>query len=106
MLNGGLLGHPGCQDHVTEPASGSSADAAGRLGTGQSHSCQRCSPRQVRRTLGAVSVADQSPEPQVMVLPPDEAARRARLLPGGGDLALEDLTDDERDAFQQALAER
>ncbi|MGI9016476.1 MAG: hypothetical protein ACR2HR_05100 [Euzebya sp.] len=41
-----------------------------------------------------------------MVLPPDEAARRARPLPSGEDLALEDLTDEEWDAFQQALAER
>lgn len=41
-----------------------------------------------------------------MVLPPEEAVRRARPLPGGDELALEDITDDEWDAFQQALAER
>ena len=55
---------------------------------------------------GAVSVAEQTPEPHVMVLPPEDAVRRARPLPGGDELALEDVTDDEWDAFQQALAER
>ncbi len=53
-----------------------------------------------------MSVAEQTPEPHVVVLPPDEAARRARPLPSGEELALEDLTDEEWDAFQQALAER
>lgn len=41
-----------------------------------------------------------------MVLPPDEAVRRARPLPDGDEFALEDVTDDEWDEFQQALAER
>jgi hypothetical protein len=53
-----------------------------------------------------VSVAEQTSEPHVMVLPPDEAVRRARPLPDGAEFALEDITDDEWDAFQQALAER
>jgi hypothetical protein len=53
-----------------------------------------------------VSVAEQTPEPHVTVLPPDEAVRRARPRPGGDELALEDLTDDEWGAFQQALTER
>jgi hypothetical protein len=53
-----------------------------------------------------VSVAEQTPEPHVMVLPPDEAVRRARPLPTGDELALEDLTDDEWDAFRRALIQR
>ena len=55
---------------------------------------------------GVVSVAEQTPDPHLTVLPPAEAARRARPLPSNDELALEDLTDEEWDAFQQALAER
>jgi hypothetical protein len=40
------------------------------------------------------------------VLPPADAARRARPLPSDEEMALDDVTDEEWDAFQQALAER
>lgn len=53
-----------------------------------------------------MSVAEQTPEPHLTVLPPGDAARRARPLPSDDDMALEDLTADEWDAFQTALAER
>jgi hypothetical protein len=53
-----------------------------------------------------VSVAEQSPESHLTVLPPQEALRRAKPLPSDDDMALEDVTDDEWDAFEHALAER
>lgn len=53
-----------------------------------------------------MSVAEQAPEPHLTVLPPEEAARRARPLPSDDDMALDDVTDEEWDAFQQALAQR
>lgn len=53
-----------------------------------------------------MSVAEQSPEPHLTVLPPQEAVRLARPLPSEEDMALNDLTDEEWDAFQRALAER
>lgn len=53
-----------------------------------------------------VSVAEQTPEPHLTVLPADEAARRATPLPSDDDMALDDVTDDEWDAFDRALAER
>jgi len=40
------------------------------------------------------------------VLPPDEALRRARPLPSDDELAIGGLTDDEWNAFREALAER
>jgi len=40
------------------------------------------------------------------VLPADEAARRARPLPSDDDMALDDVSDEEWDAFDRALAER
>lgn len=58
------------------------------------------------RTLPTMSVAEQTPEPQLTVLPADEAARRARPLPSDEDLALDDVTDEEWYAFDRALAER
>jgi hypothetical protein len=53
-----------------------------------------------------VSVAEQTPEPHLTVLPPADAARRARPLPSDDEMTLDDVTDEEWDAFQQALAER
>jgi hypothetical protein len=50
------------------------------------------------------------PEPDdlagLTVLPPDEALRRAKPLPSAASLAIEGLTDEEWEAFVQALAER
>ena len=43
---------------------------------------------------------------RLTVLPPDEALRRARPLPGRGEFAIEGLTEDEWNAFEKALAER
>ncbi|HKY14394.1 MAG TPA: hypothetical protein VJM33_05680 [Microthrixaceae bacterium] len=40
------------------------------------------------------------------VLSPDEALRRARPAPTAEELEIEGLTDEEWQAFQQALAER
>lgn len=82
------------------------ADRTERLGSLRSKFCRQRSPRRGAAYAGSVSVAEQTPEPHVMVLPPDEAVRRARPLPDGDEFALADITDDEWDAFQQALAER
>jgi hypothetical protein len=40
------------------------------------------------------------------VVAPDEALERARPLPSDDDMAIEGLTDEEWDAFEQALADR
>lgn len=40
------------------------------------------------------------------VVAPDEALERARPLPSDDDMAIEGLTDEEWDAFKQALADR
>lgn len=40
------------------------------------------------------------------VVAPDEALQRARPLPSDDDMAIEGLTDEEWDAFKQALADR
>jgi hypothetical protein len=40
------------------------------------------------------------------VVAPDEALERARPLPSDGDMVIEGLTDEEWDAFEQALADR
>lgn len=45
-------------------------------------------------------------EASLTLLPADEAARRARPLPSDDDLAMVDVTDDEWDAFDQAIASR
>jgi hypothetical protein len=42
----------------------------------------------------------------LLILPPDEALRRARPLPSDAEMAIEGLTDEEWTAFEQALAER
>ncbi len=40
------------------------------------------------------------------VVAPKEALQRAQPLPSDDDMAVEGLTDDEWDAFEQALADR
>lgn len=40
------------------------------------------------------------------VVAPDKALERARPLPSDDDMAIEGLTDEEWDAFEQALADR
>jgi len=40
------------------------------------------------------------------VVTPKEALQRARTLPSDEDMAVEGLTDEEWDAFEQALADR
>ncbi len=44
--------------------------------------------------------------PRLTVLSLKEAVRHARALPSDDDMAIEDLTDDEWQAFQIALTER
>jgi hypothetical protein len=54
-----------------------------------------------------VSVVPQPEKsPRLTVLPLNEAIRQARPLPSDDDMAIEDLTDDEWQAFQKALTER
>lgn len=50
----------------------------------------------------------QSPEEfeGLVILPPDEALRRAQPLPSDAELAIEGLTDDQWKAFEKALADR
>lgn len=55
--------------------------------------------------LGTVTTVEQVPEPQLPVLPPEEALRRARPLPRRAQLVLEDVPAAEWDKFQQALTE-
>jgi hypothetical protein len=46
-------------------------------------------------------------QPEVLtVVQPDEALRLARPLPAAEDMVIEGLTDDEWNAFEQALADR
>jgi hypothetical protein len=45
-------------------------------------------------------------EAGLIVLPPDEALRRARRLPSPDDLAIEGLTSHEWDALIDALTQR
>lgn len=56
------------------------------------------------RTLHTVSTVEQPEEPSVHIYPPDEALERARPLPPRDELVLEDVSDDEWAAFQEALA--
>lgn len=42
---------------------------------------------------------------RLTVLPPDEALRAARQLPGDAEMAIEDLTDEEWSAFVEAITE-
>jgi hypothetical protein len=52
-----------------------------------------------------MSAVEQPEEPVVHVYAPDEARKHARPLPAREQLVVEDVTDDERKAFHEALAE-
>lgn len=52
-----------------------------------------------------MSTVEQAEEPTVRVYPPDEALKHARPLPPRDRLVVEDITDEEWQAFQEALAE-
>ena len=53
-----------------------------------------------------MSIVEQPEEPAVRrAYPPQEALERARPLPAHERLVVEDVTDDEWKAFQEALAE-
>ncbi|MGH3499931.1 MAG: hypothetical protein ACRDQA_03360 [Nocardioidaceae bacterium] len=48
---------------------------------------------------------EQPEEPRVQVRPPDEALSSARRLPPREHLVIEDVSDDEWAAFEEALAD-
>ena len=50
-----------------------------------------------------MSTVEQPEEPVVHVYAPDEARKHARPLPQREKLVVEDITDDEWQAFQEAL---
>lgn len=54
---------------------------------------------------GGVSTVEHPEEPTLRVYPPDEALRRARPLPPRDRLVIEDVSEVEWEAFQEALAE-
>ncbi len=62
----------------------------------------RC--RSVHHIHGTVS-RSLAQEPVVHVYAPDEARKHARPLPSREQLVIEDITDEEWKAFQEALAE-
>ncbi len=54
-----------------------------------------------------VAVAENPQEPSHLTgVAPKEALQRAQPLPSHEDMAIEGLTDDEWDGFEQALADR
>ena len=54
-----------------------------------------------------MAVVPNPDQPEVLtVVPPEEALRLARPLPDADEMAIEGLTDDEWEAFEQALADR
>ncbi|MCA1677187.1 MAG: hypothetical protein LC799_35085 [Actinobacteria bacterium] len=53
-----------------------------------------------------MSIAEQPESPRVKVYPPDEALRRAQPLPPRERLVIEDVSQDDWTAFQEALAEK
>lgn len=53
-----------------------------------------------------MSVVEQPDVPALVVLPPEEALRRARPLPSVEELTIDGLTGDEWDALNAVLAER
>jgi hypothetical protein len=56
---------------------------------------------------GCMSVAEnREGSSHLTVVTAKEALQRAKPLPGDDDMAVEGLTDDEWDAFEQALADR
>ena len=61
--------------------------------------------RAQRRRLENMSVVDQPEEPGLRFYPPDEALERARPLPAHDRLVIEDVPDDEWEAFQAAIAD-
>ncbi|MGH9091219.1 MAG: hypothetical protein ACRDZR_07575 [Acidimicrobiales bacterium] len=52
-----------------------------------------------------MSTVEQPEEPRVHIYAPEEALRRARPLPRREDLVIEDVSGEEWDAFEEALAE-
>ncbi len=56
-------------------------------------------------TLEGVTTVEQIPEPELPVLPPEEALSRARPLPRHAQLVVEGVSPQEWDEFQQALTE-
>lgn len=52
-----------------------------------------------------MSTVEQPEEPVVHVYAPDEARKHARPLPSRDKLVVEDITDEEWKAFQEALAD-
>ena len=63
----------------------------------------RSSTRVVRSSV--MSTIEQPEEPVVQVYAPDEARKHARPLPSRDKLVVEDVTDEEWKAFQEALAD-
>lgn len=57
-------------------------------------------------TLRGVSVLEQPGQPHLLVFEPEEGLRRAKPLPAEDELVIEDVTDEEWEAFHEALAER
>ena len=54
-----------------------------------------------------VSIAESPQEPNhLLVVPPKDALQHAHPLPSNDDMAIEGLTAEEWDAFEQALADR
>jgi hypothetical protein len=54
-----------------------------------------------------MSVVPHPDEPTALtVLPPEEALKHARPLPGDDEMAIDGLTDGEWEAFEKALAAR
>ena len=56
--------------------------------------------------MSAMSVVKQPEEPAMVVLPPEQALRRARPLPSVEELTIEGLTIEEWNALTAVLAER
>ena len=52
-----------------------------------------------------MTALDQPDEPELRFYPPDEALERARPLPPHDRLVIEDVPDDEWEAFQAAIAD-
>jgi hypothetical protein len=59
-----------------------------------------------RQYHGGVSVVEEPREPVLVVVPPEEALRRARPLPSADDFAIEGLTPEEWSTLNAVLAER
>lgn len=72
----------------------------------------RCPPVQCGREMacpaysGAMSVLEQPGQRHFLVLEPEEGLRRVKPLPAEADLVIEDVTDEEWEAFHEAIAER